>query len=330
VRTNYRPGVFNARHFLDSHSFLDASFEAQYGYSLSQFICVIWAIANIFNAPPPFFATDREEDMMRAFGSNLLNSMMRGYRHLEFASDRLHEEIGRRLPLFSVNVPIPREVIATITSSLTLTAQRQADIALWSGGPRFLFIPFGLGDVLDLHALPSLLSNMFVGLAYDPQSRGPAFEEVFRSALRSRGFTVETGVKKAIDGSTRQLDAAVAIADELFLFECVSIGRPLDFEIGKPATISDRNRRLEKKVSQALSLAEFFRANLVGTNFNFGHIRRFVPFVVSPFEEWIWDGSERMWEQDPHQPRILSAGEAIKMLEGRNTSGGSASVPGAA
>ena len=93
----------------------------------------------------------------------------------------------------------------------------------------------------------------------------------------------------------------MAIGDELFLFERVSIGRPLDYEIGQPATISERNRRLEKKVSQALSLAEFFRDNAVGTNFEFRQIRRFVPFVVSPFEEWIWDGSERMWEQDPHQ-----------------------------
>jgi hypothetical protein len=257
--------------------------------------------------------------MVRAFGSNFLNSMMRGYRHLEFSSDSLIEEIERRLPVFSAEVPVPREVIAAIISALTLTAQRQANIALWSGGPRYLFIPFGLGDVFDIQALPSLLSNLFVGLAYDPEVRGPAFEEVFRSALTSRGFTVETGVKKALAGSTRQLDAGVAIGDELFLFECVSIGRPLDYEIGKPATISERNRRLDKKVSQALSLAEFFRANVVGTNFDFGHIRRFVSFVVSPFEEWIWGGSERMWEQDPHQPRILSASEAIKMIESRRS-----------
>ncbi len=216
-------------------------------------------------------------------------------------------------------MPITRELIAAIISALTLTAQRQADIALWSGGPRFLFIPLGLGDVFDLHALPSLLSNLFVGLTYNPEVRGPAFEEVFRSALKSRGFTVETGVKKAIVGSTRQLDAGVAIGDELFLFECVSIGRPLDYEIGKPATISERNRRLEKRVSQALSLAEFFRASAIGTNFDFGRIHRFVPFVVSPFEEWIWDASERMWQQDPHQPRILSASEALKMLEDRRS-----------
>jgi len=66
-------------------------------------------------------------------------------------------------------------------------------------------------------------------------------------------------------------------------------------------------------------VAIYLRDNVVGTNFDFGQIRRFVPFVVSPFEEWIWDGSERMWEQDPHQPRILSASEAIKMLESRRS-----------
>ena len=317
ARTNYLPGIFNVRQFLDSHTFLDASFEAQYGYSLSQYICVIWAVANIFNAPAPFFASTREEDMMRAFGSNLLNSMMRGYRHLEFSSDRLYQEIERRLPLFSVKVAVPRDVAATIVSALTLTVERQVAISLWSGGPRYLFIPFGLGDVLDLHALPALLTNLFVGLAYDPQSRGPAFEEVFRSALTSRGFNVEAGIKKTPEGETRELDAGVVVGDELFLFECVSIGRPLDYEIGRPATISERNRRLEKKISQALSLAEFFRDNSTGSNFDFRQIRRFVPFVVSPFEEWIWDCSERLWEQDPRQPRILSASEAIKMLESR-------------
>ncbi|MHC2432825.1 hypothetical protein [Bradyrhizobium sp. USDA 4451] len=61
-------------------------------------------------------------------------------------------------------------------------------------------------------------------------------------------------------------------------------------------------------------MAEFFRA--VGTNSDFGHIRRFVAFVVSPFEEWIWVVSDRMWEEEFHQRRILSAGEAIKDARG--------------
>ncbi|WP_143029846.1 hypothetical protein [Bradyrhizobium brasilense] len=83
----------------------------------------------------------------------------------------------------------------------------------------------------------------------------------------------------------------------------------------------NRNNFREKsstgqKVTQALRLAEFFRACAVGTNFDFGHSRRFVAFAVSPFEEWIWDISDRIWEEDPYQRRILSAGEAIKDARG--------------
>ncbi|MCP1838257.1 MULTISPECIES: hypothetical protein [unclassified Bradyrhizobium] len=63
-------------------------------------------------------------------------------------------------------------------------------------------------------------------------------------------------------------------------------------------------------------MAEFFRACAVGTNFDFGHSRRFVAFAISPFEEWIWDISDRMWEEDPYQRRILNAGEAIKDARG--------------
>lgn len=41
-------------------------------------------------------------------------------------------------------------------------------------------------------------------------------EEVFIAALKSRESFVEEGVKKALGGSTRQLDAGVTIGDEMF------------------------------------------------------------------------------------------------------------------
>ena len=85
------------------------------------------------------------------------------------------------MPVFSADVPVTREVIAAIISALTLTVHRQADIALWSGGPRFLFIPFGLGDVFDLHALPPLLSNLFVGLPTTHRSEVPHSKRSFVS-----------------------------------------------------------------------------------------------------------------------------------------------------
>jgi branched-subunit amino acid ABC-type transport system permease component len=56
-------------------------------------------------------------------------------------------------------------VIAAFISALTLTVHRQADIALWSGGPRFLFIPFGLGAALTFVSLVERGTPFVVALA---------------------------------------------------------------------------------------------------------------------------------------------------------------------
>lgn len=317
MTTNFLPGLFNVANYLGSHSFLSPAFQAKYGYGLADFVAVLWAIANIFNFPRTYFTAADDSERLRRMGLNLLNSMSRGYLHLEDRSEELVAEIRRRLPLFSEKVNVGPDQISSILDRLTLTPERQSSIGLWSGGPRYLFIPFGFGDVLDLHSMPELLANLFVGLEYPQDRRGPAFEEVFRQALLARGFGVDSKELHALDEGVKELDAGVRIGSELFLFECVSIARPLDYEIGRPATILTRNRRLDGKVMQVLDLARFLREHPKGRNYDFSGVSRFVPFVVSPFEEWIWDTFDRLWEADPAVPRILSANEAIDMLEKR-------------
>lgn len=60
---------------------------------------------------------------------------------------------------------VTREVIAAFISALTLAVHRQADIALWSGGPHFLFIPFGLGAALTFVSLVERGTPFVVALA---------------------------------------------------------------------------------------------------------------------------------------------------------------------
>jgi hypothetical protein len=109
------------------------------------------------------------------------------------------------------------------------------------------------------------------------------------------------------------VDAAIRISDTLYLFECVSIERPLDFEIGKISTINHRNEELDKKVEQALTLRNFVTANPAGHNYDFSWATEICVFVVSPFVEWIWSRSERLWHNDT-VPRILSAEEALAYM----------------
>jgi hypothetical protein len=124
---------------------------------------------------------------------------------------------------------------------------------------------------------------------------------------------VLSGPLQSFTGERRELDAGVVIGDVLYVLECVSIERPLDYEIGSLTTFSRRRERLDRKVTQVLTLADFLRAKSRGTNYDFTHVREIVPLVVSPFEEWIWERSERLWLSDG-TPRILSAREALDLL----------------
>ena len=113
------------------------------------------------------------------------------------------------------------------------------------------------------------------------------------------------------NGEVRELDAGVRIGNKLIVMECVSVERPLDYEIANPKTIEYRQQRLDEKVTQALSLAEFIRSNPTGRNYAFNDVEEVEAYVVSPFYEWIWDRSGRLWEGS--RPRIMAAQEAFAL-----------------
>jgi hypothetical protein len=99
----------------------------------------------------------------------------------------------------------------------------------------------------------------------------------------------------------------------LILFECRSIERPLDYEIGRLQTLVRRQQLLEQKVEQALTLREFVLKFPVGRNYDFNWAGTVMSSVVSPFIEWIWERSDRLWH-DATTPRILQADEAMSYL----------------
>jgi hypothetical protein len=84
-------------------------------------------------------------------------------------------------------------------------------------------------------------------------------------------------------------------------------------EIGRLQTLARRQELLEQKVEQALTLREFVLEFPVGRNYDFAWASTVSAFVVSPFVEWIWERSDRLWH-NPTMPRILQADEAITYL----------------
>jgi hypothetical protein len=61
-----------------------------------------------------------------------------------------------------------------------------------------------------------------------------------------------------------------------------------------------------------MTLQQFVESNRRGRNYDFSSAEEIVAFVVSPFVEWTWNRSDRLWVGDT--PRILSAREAISLV----------------
>jgi hypothetical protein len=156
--------------------------------------------------------------------------------------------------------------------------------------------------------------TLFYRVQHTQTRRGFVFEEAFRAALAAEGFEVpKTGNIQGPNGEQREIDASVRIRDCLILFECRSIERPLDYEIGRLQTLARRQHLLEQKVDQALTLREFVLKFPTGRNYDFAWATSVSTFVVSPFIEWIWERSDRLWHNTT-TPRILQADEALAFL----------------
>jgi hypothetical protein len=141
-------------------------------------------------------------------------------------------------------------VVRRVIDSISLNEDLQRKVSPWSNGPRSVVIPTDGICMLDLVSVPALLSSIFVFMTDEFGESGTVFERLFREALARRDLDVRSGVLIANDGSERELDAGVLLGKRLYLFECVSVERPLDYEIGRPRTLKIRRERLAAKLER--------------------------------------------------------------------------------
>jgi hypothetical protein len=320
---NFVTAPINIWSFRNAHFFLRDAFKERAGISLDSNLLCLWALSNIALLPSRVIFAKREAsnnllDPKGPLFANFLNILQRAYTLFEHDHAGLVDEILFRAgALRASGFDYNAEDVDTCIRELILSAESQEQIALWSGGPRFPLIPFGEVFVVDLQGILSLLQTLFFRVRHDQTSRGTVFEDAFRGALAAEGFVqAQAGDIVNAPGQKREIDASVRLGEELYLFECRSIERPLDFELGRPRTLEARRRFLDLKVDQVLSLRDFITTNPSGRNYDFRWAKTISAFVVSPFVEWIWDRSDRLWHSR-EVPRILQADEAISFLHHR-------------
>jgi hypothetical protein len=237
-KPNFTIQTLDLEGFRHSHSFLADEFRTLQGCTLDGFLACLWALCNIVMVPPRVVTAmvENEELGRQAFAYETLNLLQRGYLLFGETQQDLLETILARLSDFETPIKdYEANDIEIALEILTLRDEKRDQIGLWSGGRRFVVMPMSGGMLLDLQGVPFILNSLFYKLQYEQTERGLIFEEAFREAIKQKGFSLDrVGKIHGSSGSEREIDASVRIDDELILFECRTIERPLDYEIAVP------------------------------------------------------------------------------------------------
>ena len=312
--TNFGIGTFSLARFKSEHWFMAEPFKQKHGVELDAVLFAIWTAS--------FFATytgltshlaTAEERLDRTM-TNWGNLLFRGYSMVTFNPEQLAQEalwFAKQLEherIFSID-----EVRQGI-EFISLSKATQKNIGLWSGGKRPILIPSMNALMIDLAAIIPFLYTIFFGLRKVAQVGGEAFEDLVRTALRSRGFEIcLQGELRWPNGNPREVDAGVRIGDRLLLIECFSYELPLDYEVGKPSVFEKRKEFMLDKLDQARTLAERIEKDPKGTNFDVSWAKTIDWRVISPFVEFAWQLSEPLFDQEG-LPRIFQVSELIDYL----------------
>lgn len=318
---NYLPSYIKIDKYYESHKYLEKFFEKKHGFGLKEFCHASLLISKLLISWNSLEKIDLDQN------GHLLyyHKYQRGYIYhsgeLSGIKKELLDLLSSEIRTRTFSAEKTGEQLDKILDFLTLTAQKQSYVSLWSSGPRHVFIPFQNHFICDYSAWFTIFRTLFFGLKnYDPKSKkGLEFEDTFASMAITNGLDVVIKSKEIrLEAQKREVDVGVRIKNHLYLLECKAAERPIDFAIGNPKSINSRTADFTSKIAQAKSLEEFVRQNKKGDNYDFSWAKKVTSIVVSPYIEWIWSKAEELWIPDHlDTPRILSAHEAIEFLMNR-------------
>lgn len=318
---NYLPFIVNSTAFFKSHSYLSKKFETKFNFGLLEFLQFSGLLSNY-----TMYDNLNSKMINKHVGLTYYTKFQRGYRTINSSLTEIKDSIlnyyNELRESESIQESRLESHIDLILEYVTLNKVKQKNIGVWSRGPQYILFALKEGFLLDLSSWHFLLQNMFFGLKnYDPKSiKGHEFEAVCADLLKSKGFDViKESTTITCGSSTREIDVAVRIENNLYLLECKAAERPLDFEIGNPKTIIWRNRDFMKKLEQAETLREFILKSKCGNNYDFSWAKNINSFVVSPFTEWVWSSEPNIWSTCKRFPRIMSLNDVLQFFNSEKT-----------
>lgn len=153
------------------------------------------------------------------------------------------------------------------------------------------------------------------------------FENVVIERLRDKKFSLWECKKKLkhSDGTLREIDLSFIYKGFLFIGELKSYKMSLSYIKGDIDSLQYRKKKMIDALCQVDDKAKWLSTHVLGTNYQLPkEVKAIVPFVVSPFTEYIWDLDDNLWLTNliprictPSECEKLCSDEAVKCISNK-------------
>lgn len=308
----------NFDYYYRNREFYNDSFQRKFGYRMESFVYTLYLL--LF----------REFVFSRGNHAAGIDNIKRAYRHIrsyEVLTDELIEyyKAGKECGKYAFQ--IDKDEILNVLEDLTLPKETDP-ISLVTLGPRYLLFPAINGDyIIDYAAITPILLTKLHFLSVKEETKGHLFEDVVIERLKKKEFYLWECKKKLNhnDDTSKEIDISFIYKGFLFIGELKSNKMSLSYIKGDIKSLEFRKAKMTDALSQIDDKAKWLSMHVAGTNYQIPkEVKAIIPFVVSPFKEYIWDRNSNLWLTDsiprictPSESEKLCSDEVIKSLSSR-------------
>jgi len=292
--------TFPLRSFYETHRGFERAFEARNGCSLLALLFVIGGLS--------MHAVSR------------WRSLPQFWFHWNMGMDEgiSRQQVLEKARMFSGQVardlhvdPVATETLEPAFDYMTLTEAKRASIEPLLAGPTFPIVPVGQTFLIDYAWHLRWLETLFFDVHVDDQNfKGDALESLVTQQL---GNVLPQGACRALDGSSKQIDASILADSLLVIVECKALGRSLGYTRGSRKAIAFRQRKIDEALAEVTDKANWLAARPVGKNYRLDeNIKSICSIVVTPFVEFIPSTDTKYWIRD-EVARVLTPAETVEL-----------------
>jgi len=296
----------NFDYYYKNHEFYNDAFQRKFGYRMESFVYTLYLL--LF----------REFVFCRESHPAGIDNLKRAYRHIrsyEVLTEELIEYYKAGKNCGKYTFEIDKYEVLKVLEDLTLPKETNA-ISLVTLGPRYLLFPAINGDyIIDYASITPILLSKLHFLNVKEETKGHYFEDFVIGRLIRKKLRLWECKKKLNhgDGTSKEIDISFLYKGFLFLGELKSNKMSLSYIKGDKKSLEFRKEKMIDALSQIDEKARWLSLHITGTNYHIpNEVKAIIPFVVSPFTEYIWNRSNNLWLTDSI-PRICTPSECEKL-----------------